>query len=568
MYIVNGQLSRALVAQQVAGRWSLRFWHCESAFYAKRTAERRKLQHRVVELEGELARVEQESWAAERVYRDKLNCELSRYEETRDCLRKREAEVRHLEGEKERLQRLTTTLQNSSQEKTCSLQHLDTAYTKQTRQLQSQVNRLSADIRTLESRVAELLDERHSLETFLEEKECELEEARSQLAVDQRTAERAAVPPDKPRKDDDAEEIVASAVSQLAQVLADRLFSATSEQAPPRRDGQVDDLTKIVARQSSANDLPTFSGDPAAAPMCVHTYHTSSRECGFSNQENMSRLQKALRGKALETVKAMLVLPDNVDRVVRTLEMRFGQANQVIQTMVEGVQKLRPLKQDNFEQLIDLANAIGNVVATMKLMDNTGHQGNPQLRAEILQKLPSSLKRQWGEFIAKVPPADVDLVTLSDWLTERADAVCRIQKVILRTSEIQSRPAANQKKPAYREMLLTTNTQPSSKQVCEFCKRSGHDVTVCRGLDKKTNNERWEWVKNDARCFNCLTGDIGPESVDEDQCAKSTAATGHTIRCYIHQRGQCQQTMLKPRSTPSSPRKRKPTPRSSCVPSR
>ena len=27
-------LSRALVAQQVAGRWSLRFWHCESALSA------------------------------------------------------------------------------------------------------------------------------------------------------------------------------------------------------------------------------------------------------------------------------------------------------------------------------------------------------------------------------------------------------------------------------------------------------------------------------------------------------------------------------------------------------
>ena len=31
VYIVNRQLSRALVAQRVAGRWSLRFWYCESA---------------------------------------------------------------------------------------------------------------------------------------------------------------------------------------------------------------------------------------------------------------------------------------------------------------------------------------------------------------------------------------------------------------------------------------------------------------------------------------------------------------------------------------------------------
>ena len=31
VYIVNRQLSRALVAQRVPGRWSLRFWYYESA---------------------------------------------------------------------------------------------------------------------------------------------------------------------------------------------------------------------------------------------------------------------------------------------------------------------------------------------------------------------------------------------------------------------------------------------------------------------------------------------------------------------------------------------------------
>ena len=88
----------------------------------------------------------------------------------------------------------------------------------------------------------------------------------------------------------------------------------------------------------------------------------------------------------------MLVLLDNVDHVVRTLEMRFGQVDHVILTMIEGVQKL--LKKEDFEQLLDLANAIGNLVATMTLMGNTGHQDNRQLRAETLHKLPSSLKRQ------------------------------------------------------------------------------------------------------------------------------------------------------------------------------
>ena len=36
--IVNRQLWRALVAQRVAGRWSLRFWYCESAAQAQALA--------------------------------------------------------------------------------------------------------------------------------------------------------------------------------------------------------------------------------------------------------------------------------------------------------------------------------------------------------------------------------------------------------------------------------------------------------------------------------------------------------------------------------------------------
>ena len=416
------------------------------------------LQNRVAELEAELTHMEQVNWTTERVYADKLSCELEKQKKSRDCLRRKEAEVHHLQGENGKLNKLVATLQHSSQEQSIRLQQLNEQYTERRGQLEAQVEQLLSEQQLLESRIGELSDERHRLETSLEEKECELEQARSQLAVSQQAGERTAThtvePPDKARKGDGAEEVVASAVSQLAQVLADRLAPATHGSASPHHDGAVDGLTRIVARQSSSRNLPSFSGDPSAWPMFIHAFQSSSHECGFSNQENIARLQKALHGKALDAVKAMLVVPDNIDRVIHTLEMRFGQPDHVVQTMIDGVKKMRPVREDDFEALIDLANAVGNLVATMQLMKNTGHISNPQLRAELVQKLPSSLKRQWGEFIAKTPQADVNLQVLGEWLSERADAVCRIQRICSKPLEVpQRQPANNSRKPVRRDCV-------------------------------------------------------------------------------------------------------------------
>lgn len=93
--------------------------------------------------------------------------------------------------------------------------------------------------------------------------------------------------------------------------------------------GEYDDpcpLTKkqLAARQAISKDLPSFSGNPEEWPIFFSSYTNTTAMCGFTDAENVIRLQKSLTGKAYDAVKSRLMHPSNVEGVIATLRMRFG----------------------------------------------------------------------------------------------------------------------------------------------------------------------------------------------------------------------------------------------------
>ncbi|XP_017476429.1 PREDICTED: uncharacterized protein LOC108366518 [Rhagoletis zephyria] len=76
---------------------------------------------------------------------------------------------------------------------------------------------------------------------------------------------------------------------------------------------------QLASRQCVPRDLPTFNGDPDEWHIFISAYEQSSALAGFSNHENLIRLQKCLRGKAREVVRNLLELPDMVPNIINTL---------------------------------------------------------------------------------------------------------------------------------------------------------------------------------------------------------------------------------------------------------
>lgn len=83
--------------------------------------------------------------------------------------------------------------------------------------------------------------------------------------------------------------------------------------------------------------------------------------CGFTEEENLIRLQKSLKGKAYEAVKSRLLYPGNVSGILRTLRMLFGQPEVIIQSLIGKVSALPEIREEKLDSLVDFAVHVQNL---------------------------------------------------------------------------------------------------------------------------------------------------------------------------------------------------------------
>jgi hypothetical protein len=140
-------------------------------------------------------------------------------------------------------------------------------------------------------------------------------------------------------------------------------------------------LNKIVDAQARpsghARDLPTFSGLAEEWPVFIAEFRQSTETYYVSNMENRNRIQRALKGKALEAVRALLIHHDNVEQVIQHLETRFGRPTHIIHSLTKEVGQLKKMKDEEPERLLEFSSCVYNLVAVVKSLGRTGHLQNP-----------------------------------------------------------------------------------------------------------------------------------------------------------------------------------------------
>lgn len=159
------------------------------------------------------------------------------------------------------------------------------------------------------------------------------------------------------------------------------------------------DFNKMIPRQSISKELSSFSGNPVEWPNFIGSYRNTTQLCKFSDYENLIRLQKCLKGKARETVKSLLIHPDSIDKIISTLERRFGRSELIIHLLLENIKKIQPLKADRLELLIDFSDNVRNLVRTIKNLNLTDHLSNPILLQDLISKLPVAHQMSWAQHI-------------------------------------------------------------------------------------------------------------------------------------------------------------------------
>ncbi|CAG7824869.1 unnamed protein product, partial [Allacma fusca] len=112
-------------------------------------------------------------------------------------------------------------------------------------------------------------------------------------------------------------------------------------------------------------------------------------------------------------------LPENVPRIMATLEFMFGRTEQIIKSMIAQVKSTAAPKEGRPETLMQYSNHVANLVSTMKSLKKTAHMVNPQLMEDVLAKLPYQLQFQWCSKLLGHSD-EPNLEDLSNWMTTMA----------------------------------------------------------------------------------------------------------------------------------------------------
>lgn len=93
-------------------------------------------------------------------------------------------------------------------------------------------------------------------------------------------------------------------------------------------------------------DLPEFSGRPEDWPVFYAAFVESTAAYGYSNFDNNQRLQRCLKGDARETVKSLLIHPNNVGCIIEQLKFRFGRPEQLVRSQLAQVKEIAPISEN------------------------------------------------------------------------------------------------------------------------------------------------------------------------------------------------------------------------------
>ncbi|XP_062698475.1 uncharacterized protein LOC115257886 [Aedes albopictus] len=280
----------------------------------------------------------------------------------------------------------------------------------------------------------------------------------------------------------------------------DDLESTVSRRAGPSR-------SQMAARQVLSKKLPTFSGKVEEWPLFYSSYVNSTEACGFTEVENLVRLQECLKGSALESVRSRLLLPKAVPQVIATLRMLYGRPEQLIHTLLGKVRKTDPPRADRLESFIPFGMAVQELCDHLEAAELHDHLVNPVLIQELVDKLPAATKREWVHY--KRTALNVTLRTFAEFASSIVSEASEVTLTVDLRSTNKPEKLRMKDKGFIQAHTEESNTASPPISPCRICKTAGHRIRNCDEFRRLNISERVKLMERWKLCERCLNEHTG-----------------------------------------------------------
>ncbi|XP_055622051.1 uncharacterized protein LOC129765665 [Toxorhynchites rutilus septentrionalis] len=271
---------------------------------------------------------------------------------------------------------------------------------------------------------------------------------------------------------------------------------------------------QLSARHVIPKELPIFAGNPIDWPMFISAYKNSTSMCGFSDGENLMRLQRCLKGNALEAVRSHLLMPESVPIVLSTLTTLYGRPELIVQVLLAKVKSIPAPKADKLETLVSFGLVVQNLCAHLKAAQQEAQLNNPSLLHELVNKLPASIKLDWalykrncsvtnlgtfGEYMSTLATAASDVTYPEVWDTPKQ--IYPEKHKPRNFINTHSDDSTERERNAYKTFKIQATDKMNS---CLICDKPGHKAKQCWELKRMSVDDRWKTVARHKLCKRCI----------------------------------------------------------------
>lgn len=268
--------------------------------------------------------------------------------------------------------------------------------------------------------------------------------------------------------------------------------------------------------------LPEFSGDHKAFMNFINKFDAVIHEKQISDSTKMEYLISCLREAPLRLLSHLTISDQNYHTARQLLKEKYQNTRKTVFSLVQQLCE-QPVvtKPTDLEKMLDCTTGIYHA------LEGHGHpveQGDSIFVYLMMQKLDEKTKTDFKQSIgAKIPSAKEFLHFVKSkvaTIDQANDYEAPVQKRVneqLTTNEqrtkpvfqhnrtsFQKRPTPPVQKTVYRPMVQ--QQRPVQQQQTVLCITCGdtHKLYTCPEFQKLTTEQRWQEIRNNNLCGNCL----------------------------------------------------------------